>query len=80
MIGTFRNTFWMVLNANPRPGFVSAPKVKHETYSKALAEAKRLASENIGEMFVILKSIGAYQVVTPAPTWIRLIENYEGGH
>lgn len=46
--------FWMVYGI--RQG---APTVMHDTHEKARDEAKRLARNNPGVVFVVLESVGA---------------------
>lgn len=50
--------FWVVWN--PAGG---APTVKHETEHMARIEALRLASQNPGQDFVVLQSIGTAKKV-----------------
>lgn len=52
--------FWMVLNeATHYTAF------KHAERKHAVAEAKRLASQNIGQSFLVLEAIGRAVVESP---------------
>jgi hypothetical protein len=48
--------FWMVWNQNGH-----MPKFKHSTEELARREAARLASQNPGEIFIVLQSIAECQ-------------------
>ncbi|MEM7213290.1 MAG: hypothetical protein AAF479_15625 [Pseudomonadota bacterium] len=52
--------FWMVWNPNGR-----APTYCHPTRDSANREAERLAEENPGQQFIILKAVGGFEVQRP---------------
>lgn len=54
-----------------------APKVKHPTLELAVKEAERLASENIGESFEILKAVAISRVQAPARTVFLKDDSFE---
>lgn len=50
--------FWIVWN----PDSTRIPTHRHDYGYKAIAEAQRLAKENVGQQFYVLKAIGKAQV------------------
>ena len=52
------NIFWVVVSNN----FPTRISYRHDTYESAKIEAQRLARNNKGEKFLIMKSIEAYEV------------------
>ena len=51
------NAFWLVWCNDG-----AAPRVKHHNVESANSEAKRLARANPGRQFVVLESLGHYEV------------------
>ena len=61
--------YYMVHNPGNR-----FPTKQHDTKDLAATEAKRLASANVGKVFVVLEAVEAYQVQNPEPTQISMEE------
>ena len=59
--------FWMVW----REGSCSCTK-RHETQKSAEEEAFRLAANNVGAKFFVLRTIGYAEIVQPCPTWTAI--------
>lgn len=62
--------WWYVWNPHPS---AAAPKHKHYDKASAMAEAKRLASCNVGGVFLVLKVVGGYHVERPEPEEIHMV-------
>lgn len=54
--------FWMVYSPSGR-----APTYRHGTVESAKNEARRLANENQGCDFFVLKALGGYTMPRPGP-------------
>jgi len=52
------NNFWIVVDDN----FPTRVSYKHNTYISAQQEAQRLAKQNRGSKFVVMKSVDAYEI------------------
>lgn len=59
--------FWMVWNQNSR-----APTYKHPSRASAETEAARLARENPGHHFLVLKAVGGKIATITPPVTIKI--------
>ena len=50
----------------------NGPRVRHETTTSAVEEAKRLAKMHVGETFVVLQAAGAFRCEMPEPKYIYI--------
>ena len=58
------NTFWYVFNPTGGP-----PRVRHNSEESARLEAERLAENNPGEVFQVLKYVASCHSPFPVPEW-----------
>ena len=63
------NRFWMVWNPHGR-----SPTYRHESRESANKEAQRLARDNPGQVFVVLKAVGAFKSDVTDPAAIPIIK------
>jgi len=61
--------FYMIWKSSPGG---NAPSKVHETLESAKIESERLAENNPGNVFVVLKAISACQTAKPSVTWLEL--------
>lgn len=54
---------------NPLSG---QPTYRHDDLEMATAEARKLAARNPGQTFLVIASVGAFQMPNPGPTWTPL--------
>ena len=61
--------FWMVYNTGP---YGRPPLHKHPSRESADKEAQRLAKENPGQPFIVLKSMGGFRALDPKVEPIKM--------
>ena len=64
--------FWMVYNTSPNG---RAPTYPHQSRDAADREAQRLARENPGQCFIVLKSMGGFLAERPDVQQIKIVDN-----
>jgi|GEM_PF-846865 len=65
-----QSRFWMVYNTGPYGG---APFHKHQSRESADKEAQRLARENPGQSFIVLKSMGGFRAAEPRIEPVKMV-------
>lgn len=65
-----QSRFWMVFNTSH---FGRAPTYTHETREAADKEAARLARQNPGQCFIVLKSMGGFIAEQPEVQPVKIV-------
>ncbi len=70
-----KGKFWFVWNPHGRN-----PSHMHATKDNAINEARRLATQNPGHDFIVLKSVAGFTVDLPPPPPVKQIDMAEYVH